>query len=322
MTDDDRYSYTFDPAGDTTAARVLRMVGAGKAVLEIGTAVGSMTRFLKEYNGCRVTGIEIDADMAAQAAPYCERIIVGDVETMDLDRELAGRRFDAIVAADVLEHLRDPRALLGRLRPLLATEGALILSVPNVAHNTVIAALLRGRFPYREKGLLDRTHLHFFTCADFEDLLLAAGYLPVAWERNRVPEAESELAAWWHALPEADRTSLRLNPEGQTYQFVVRAVPAAESSLIGALKAKTAELEGRLAALGEALEAQRGIAAGREREIEEARREVEEARREIEEARRSGEELRREREALEMVRRDLVRRIEVRIGDRLRRFMK
>src|SRR5207248_2616993 len=96
--------------------------------------------------------------------------LVGDAEELDLETELGGERFDAILFADVLEHLRDPAALLKRVRPLVAENGVVIASIPNVAHASVRLALLGGSFRYREWGLLDETHLRFFTRHGVEDL--------------------------------------------------------------------------------------------------------------------------------------------------------
>jgi SAM-dependent methyltransferase len=107
----------------------------------------------------------------ARRPTHVARIIVGDLDELDLDAELADERFDVIVAADVLEHLRDPLAVLNRLVPFLAEDGFVVLSVPNIAHGSVRLALLEGRFEYRELGLLDRTHVTFFTRQSLERML-------------------------------------------------------------------------------------------------------------------------------------------------------
>ena len=218
-----RYSYRIDPDGDTTANKVLRLVGEDRRVLELGCGPGAMTRFLHEHSRCRVTAVEYDPELARHAEPYCERLILGDLETLNLAGELGEARFDAVIAADVLEHLRDPWACLRSVRGLIAEGGVLIVSIPNVAHNAVIAQLLAGRFPYTEQGLLDRTHLRFFSRHDVEDLLLSTGFLPTYWERNQVPPAASEFARAWQALPESVREVLAQAQEGETYQYIVKA---------------------------------------------------------------------------------------------------
>src|SRR5688572_10494060 len=115
-----RYAYPINLDSDTTAAKVVRLVGEGKRVLELGCATGHMSSVLRAC-GCQVVGIEIDAKAAEQARSSCERVVVGDVRRLDLARELDGDRFDVIVAADVLEHVEEPvgvlRALVPYLRP-------------------------------------------------------------------------------------------------------------------------------------------------------------------------------------------------------------
>ena len=98
---------------------MVQLVGTDRRVLELGPATGHMTRVLRD-RGCTVVGIEVDPEMANQAAEFAERVIVGNLDKLDLDEELGSDRFDVIVAADVLEHLTDPLSALRRLRRFLA----------------------------------------------------------------------------------------------------------------------------------------------------------------------------------------------------------
>ena len=97
----------------------------------------------------------LDPAAAAEAERFCERVVVGDAETLPLDEHLGDERFDAVLFADVLEHLRNPAAMLRRVRPFVVDEGAIVASIPNVAHVSVRLALLAGEFRYRDMGLLD-----------------------------------------------------------------------------------------------------------------------------------------------------------------------
>ncbi len=148
---------------------------AGTRVLEIGCATGYMSRVLRERRACRVTGVERSPTAAAHAAPFCEAVLVGDVEDERLWTDVVPP-FDVAILADVLEHLREPEAVLARCRAALAPEGRLLVSIPNVAHHTIRRALLRGRFDYEEYGILDRTHLRFFTRRSFSALLEGGGF--------------------------------------------------------------------------------------------------------------------------------------------------
>src|SRR5439155_24206463 len=142
--------------------QMVLLSGIGRRILEVGPATGYVTKVLTE-RGNRVTGIELDPEMAKIAEEYAERMIVGDVETLDLEEEFEPGSFDIILLGDVLEHLRDPLTTLKRLVALLAGDGAIVASIPNVAHGAVRLALLDGIFTYTPSGLLDATHLRFYT---------------------------------------------------------------------------------------------------------------------------------------------------------------
>lgn len=157
-----KYRYELDLDSDIAPAHVVRMVGKNKRVLEIGCASGSQTKPLSQQFGCDVTGIEINPEAAEEARPYCKRLLVGDIERMDLNAELGDSRFDVITFGDVLEHLRDPKSILDKVRRFIDADGYVLISVPNIAHASVVFELMNGRFDYRSTGLLDDTHIHFF----------------------------------------------------------------------------------------------------------------------------------------------------------------
>ena len=103
-----RYAHEIDPNGGSAAAVLARMVEPGQRVLELGTGPGTVTRILHS-KGCKVTGLEMDAETLATCAPFCERTIQVNLEDPNWAAPLAGEKFDAIICADVLEHLRNPR---------------------------------------------------------------------------------------------------------------------------------------------------------------------------------------------------------------------
>ena len=155
---------------------VLEAVPRGARVLDVGCATGYLAAELAA-RGSAVVGVEADPAAAAEAAAACERVVTGDVESAECRAALAALApFDAIVCADVLEHLRDPWAALGFLAPLLRPGGRAVLSVPNIGHWTARRALFRGRFPYAAHGLFDRTHLRFFTRATMVEMFQDCGY--------------------------------------------------------------------------------------------------------------------------------------------------
>lgn len=220
------YEYELDINSSIAPARLVRMVGCGKRVLEVGCSSGASSRALRDAMHCTVVGLEINTGAAAIARQYCSRVIVGNVETMDLTRELEGQVFDVITFGDVLEHLRDPLAALIRLRPFLALEGYIVVSVPNMTHFSIAFELLNGRFDYREKGLLDDTHVRFFTAKSLLRMLEEADLQPLQIDRVIVePEAtEFKTTLFGPEHISVFEYARKCNPEFMTYQFVVKAV--------------------------------------------------------------------------------------------------
>jgi 2-polyprenyl-3-methyl-5-hydroxy-6-metoxy-1,4-benzoquinol methylase len=159
---------------------VLDAVPAGARVLDVGCATGYLAAELTR-RGCEVVGVEFDPVAAQQARAVCREVVVGDLESAATQAEVvravaAIGGIDTIICADVLEHVRDPWTVLAWLRTLLPADGRAVISVPNIAHWTARRALLRGHFDYTDFGLLDRTHLRFFTRASASALAHRAGF--------------------------------------------------------------------------------------------------------------------------------------------------
>src|SRR5574341_818219 len=207
---------------NNTHAILLRLVGEAQDVLEIGPATGYMTQVMVQRHQCRVTAFEINAAAASAAKVYVQRLIIGDLENpqdlaqvADPPADPAGPRgatsaradgqFDVILIADVLEHLAWPVEPLRTLRGCLRSSGRLIVSLPNVAHWSVRRALLLGRWDLTDRGLMDRTHLRWYTRRTAAALLESAGYrvvrrrcsyaFPAHWRFGLGPR----LAAWAQA---------------------------------------------------------------------------------------------------------------------------
>jgi methionine biosynthesis protein MetW len=142
-------------------------------VLDLGCATGTTGAALKERQPATVTGIEIEPDYAREAATRLDRVIRDDVETAAPEGS-----FDALIAADVLEHLKDPWTALARYAALLEPGGTAVVSLPNVGHWSTYAHLARGSWPRRPEGIFDATHLRWFTLRDARELLLQAGLQP------------------------------------------------------------------------------------------------------------------------------------------------
>jgi 2-polyprenyl-3-methyl-5-hydroxy-6-metoxy-1,4-benzoquinol methylase len=145
---------------------------SARRVLDLGCSAGALGAGLKERGGVEVVGVELDPELARAAETRLDRVVVGDVAALD---EALGR-FDCVVAADVLEHLPDPWAALRRVVELVEPGGAVVVSLPNVRFFETFWQLgVRGRWPRREQGVFDRTHLRWFALRDARELLEGAG---------------------------------------------------------------------------------------------------------------------------------------------------
>jgi SAM-dependent methyltransferase len=218
---------------DPVSAKLLQLVGAGKRVLALGRAHGDLLRGLKQQ-GCEVVSVQPDST---------QEPVEGD--------------FDAIVAVNALEYLRDPLRLLEGLKVRFRPECYLVAAVPNVAHGNVRLALLGGRFPLAEPGRLDGAPVRFFTYDSLASLFESAGYALGAIER-----LEEDVAVPEDGAPAEVVESVLRAPEARTAQFVAVAYPVPASG--------GSWLQGRLRELAEQHAAAR-------RELEEVREDLQAA---------------------------------------------
>jgi len=242
-----KYDANIDPTNaNTSHVQVLDLVGTGKRVLDVGCSTGYLAQALAERDNT-VTGVEVDPVAAEAARPHLAGLLVADLESIDLVAELGQGNFDVIVFADVLEHLTNPLRVLRQAPALLAEGGSVVVSIPNIAHGAVRLALLQGRFEYRDLGLLDDTHVRFFTRSSVNDLHEQAGLTPVDYRRTVADPFATEIPLDPRDFPGEVVDRLRDDPDGTTYQFVIRSVPTparhAGDDLGEELVARNQELE-------------------------------------------------------------------------------
>ena len=197
-------------------------------VLEVGCSSGQLARAFKAVNpGCDYRGIELDATAAALARRVCEQVSVFDIETLPESDLAAFRDRDCWVFGDVLEHLRDPWLLLARIRKIMPANGCVVACVPNAQHWSVQAKLALGDFSYADGGLMDRSHLRWFTRLTLLRMFNEAGFkfdggvsrIFNEPQRERVLPAIRAMAVCQGLAPEqAVQDALAL-------QYVVRMVP-------------------------------------------------------------------------------------------------
>jgi 2-polyprenyl-3-methyl-5-hydroxy-6-metoxy-1,4-benzoquinol methylase len=240
------YETPIDPGSDNdTHSFKLSMIGFNKSVLEVGCSTGYFTKILVE-RGCSVVGIEIDPEAARGAEEWADRVIVGNIDDGGVWDEAKDESFDVVVLGDVLEHLRDPLHSLRQAVRKLKPSGFVVTSLPNIAHGDVRMALMQGTFRYSDIGLLDRTHLRFFTLETIRELLTEAGLAVVDTRRVIAPLFQTELGVRREEVSDATVDDLLADPEVEVYQFVMKSVLDYGAHAVAGLSDRLNELDDRV----------------------------------------------------------------------------
>ena len=170
-------------------AEIIEAIPEGCAtVLDVGCGKGTLGRWLKEQGVRTVYGVELSPVAGEEAGRWLDQVLIGNIEQTLLP--FPAHSVDCIICADVLEHLADPWAVVATLKKLLKPGGCLVASVPNVGFHRNIRKLLRGEWRYANEGLLDRTHLRFFTLQTIEELFVSNGM--------RIEQVDKRVDAGWN----------------------------------------------------------------------------------------------------------------------------
>lgn len=205
----------------STHTRLINLVGQKKDVLDIGCASGYLGEALQNYRDCVVTGLDLCEEFVARAKKIYKDAFVVNLESDDLKETLSGQMFDVALLADVLEHTKDPKAALLKILPHI--KESVVISVPNIAHKAVIAELIHGQFKYREQGLLDNTHLHFFTLKSITSLLNEVGLVIDEIQTTQICAEDTELEFSKGSLPPEIEEYLDQQSTSSDYQYVIKA---------------------------------------------------------------------------------------------------
>ena len=237
-----RYDAPVDPtAVNNSHAFALEMIGWNRRVLELGAAAGHVTRALVARH-CRVTSIEYEVDAALDLEGVADEVIVGDLNDPDIFNDIRAE-FDVVLAGDVLEHLARPHDVLSRAARLLKPGGQVVVSLPHVGHVDVRLSLMQGRWDYRASGLMDETHLRFFTLKGIRSLVTEAGLVLTELRRVRVPAFETELGVDRASVPTELLDLALADPEAETYQFVFAATADNGNYRVRHLAERNSDLE-------------------------------------------------------------------------------
>jgi 2-polyprenyl-3-methyl-5-hydroxy-6-metoxy-1,4-benzoquinol methylase len=196
-------------------------------ILDVGAAQGMLGQLVGR-SGLTIDAVEANPQWAEQARPFYRNTWASIVE----DAPLPKKEYKLVVCADVLEHTPDPVGVLKRLREAATEDATFIISVPNVAHLAVRLMLLFGRFPKMERGILDRTHLQFFTKDTARDMLRQAGLHPQRIRATGIPLDElwktGEGKLPYKIAQKMQHLALDIAPRLFSMQWVMVATPAAD----------------------------------------------------------------------------------------------
>ncbi|MDT9027889.1 class I SAM-dependent methyltransferase [Rossellomorea yichunensis] len=194
-------------------------------VLEVGCAEGRLGASIQKQFQAKVYGIELYKESAEKAKSCLTDVLVGDIEEVELTYPKLF--FDHILFGDVLEHLKDPWSVLKKVKPYLKENGSILACIPNVGHISILIELLAGNWNYTKQGLLDQTHLRFFTRKSILQLFDSSGYQVVEMENLLYTSPYDEQ---WISPLQTLRIQLQMAEETfstdvRAYQYIVKAVP-------------------------------------------------------------------------------------------------
>ena len=219
------YESQVDPLRPNDAHGIsLQLVGQGKTVLELGAASGHVTKALKSLNNV-VTAVERDARFSENLSEIADEVIITDLDWLDLRERLSGKKFEVVLAGDVLEHCSKPELVLLQIHDLLTPDGYVVISLPNVAHGDVRLSLLTGTFDYSDTGLLDRTHLRFFTRSSIHTFLHQSHFEVDAIFGSTASIGTTEFGPPKAGVPAEAIEFVQKDPDALVYQFIVKAIP-------------------------------------------------------------------------------------------------
>jgi len=224
-----KYDYALDATDENnTAAAIHRMVSAnGSRVLDLGSGPAIVSSQFAGLPGYRIVCADMDTNaLGAALAAGVHEVHEVDLDSSDWFAALPREEFDCIMLADVLEHLRQPQDLLESIvsQGFLAPGGRLVISIPNANHESIVGSLLAGDFAYTETGILDATHVRWFTLDSLSRLLESRGFRIERIHRTTRTLEQTQQSSYALSLSPTARQALgEMGIEGRTLQYVVQA---------------------------------------------------------------------------------------------------
>lgn len=215
-----KYETSLDLSFNNTMSIFIENIEPNSVILEFGPASGRLTKYLKENKNCTMYIVEIDEEAGKIASEYAADHIIGDILNYQWVDKFADIKFDYILFADVLEHLNSAVSVLMKSSSLLSENGKIFLSVPNIAHNSIIIDLLENKFNYTSTGLLDNTHIHFYTKESVEKLISDSGLYVNKSYATYSQVGTNEFNNTYSLMDDYISRFLKTRKLGEVYQYV------------------------------------------------------------------------------------------------------
>lgn len=214
-----KYDFDLSLEEHTSVGKIISQITEGSSVLEFGPGNGRMTQYLINEKKCEVSIVEFDPVLFEHVMGFAQDGFLGNIEEYIWENHFAGKQFDFIIFADVLEHLTDSEKALEEASHFLAPNGEILLTFPNLAHNSVLIDLFNNKLDWKQYGLLDRTHNSFYTQHGFEALFERIGLSIRREDFTYSQVGQNELSASYDELPEMVRYDFKNRPFGEVYQY-------------------------------------------------------------------------------------------------------
>lgn len=240
-----KYDFELDLEHENSLSLIIDMIRPNSEILEFGPANGRLTKYLKDRMHCKVDIVEIDEEAGKEASKYSRRSflgeVMGDIEKFEWLKSINNIKYDYIIFADVLEHLRNPKTVLENCREVLKEDGDIIISVPNIAHNSVIIDLINDEFKYNKIGLLDNTHISFFTYKSLIRMIEECGYRTTIEKATYNKVGKNEIMNSYASVNREIEKNLRNRDKGNVYQYIFKVKK--DKNIDGILKLKPINLD-------------------------------------------------------------------------------
>lgn len=215
-----KYSKKLFTSPNTSFSKIFSLIPSNsKNILDIGCASGYLGKYIKsKYKSIPITGLDNNKEDIKIAKKNLDEALIFNLESDIFPERFKKNKFDVVILADILEHLINPEKLLQNLHQIITSNSTLIISIPNIVHQSTIINLINRKWEYTDTGILDKTHLKFFSRQSICQLLKQNGFVI---EKIDFTTKKESLSFWQKPF----RFYLT-HPDFLAYQYIIKAKPS------------------------------------------------------------------------------------------------